>query len=250
MMRREYCPTSPLSHKVGDPPFLSLTGSTRMAQTTKQGLDDVKLTLQRLQRIALDPAEGDAKPDRPEKAEAIPQRATGPAVEAARLATAAEEAPAKAAGKRNMAFGAAAFAAVIAVAGLATWLLSGSPPEAKRPEAGQTAATAIDLPARPAPAAAADGSSQTVAEAQSLLDAGKVTAARSILTEVALRSSEAALMLARSYDPNFLRQLAQPDAAPDPVQAERWYRAWREIATKDGLVMETDRLERIIKAMK
>jgi hypothetical protein len=44
--------------------------------------------------------------------------------------------------------------------------------------------------------------------------------------------------------------VTQPDAAADPNEAERWYRTWHEIAGQKGLVMEPDRLERIIKAMK
>jgi hypothetical protein len=57
-------------------------------------------------------------------------------------------------------------------------------------------------------------------------------------------------MMARSYDPNYLQQLPGSDAAPDTVEAEYWYRAWHAIAWKNGLAMEADRLERIIKAMK
>jgi hypothetical protein len=62
-------------------------------------------------------------------------------------------------------------------------------------------------------------------------------------------SPEVALALARSYDPNYLRLIPDADAAADPKEAERWYRAWRDIAASKGLVLEEDRLERIINAM-
>jgi len=43
--------------------------------------------------------------------------------------------------------------------------------------------------------------------------------------------------------------IAQPDAAADPQQAERWYRAWYDIAGRQGLVMDPDRLQRLIRSM-
>jgi hypothetical protein len=212
-----------------------------MAQRTKQRLDEVKLTLERLQRIALDPSAADEPPARPES----PASKARSAVEMARLASLAKGRPEKGASKRTMAVG-AAVAGVVAVAGLGVWMLSGSGTEPQ-----QTAATAVDMPVRPpASPAPVSGAVQAVAEAQTLLDGGKIAGARRILIDISPPSAEAALMLARSYDPNFLRQFAQPDAVADPAEAERWYRAWHALAARNGLVMEPDRLERIIKAMK
>jgi hypothetical protein len=212
----------------------------RMAQRTKQRLDEVKLTLQRLQRIALDPSNEEIQAA---KIETAPPR-IGPAVEAARLAG-LKALPAGRSAKRYGAF-AAALAALVVVAGFATWMLRRPGPMPQ-----PTAATAVDMPVRPLPApSVVTAGIPAVTEAQELLDAGKISGARLILGEIAPNSSEAALMLARSYDPNFVRHVAQPDAEPDPIQAERWYRAWHDIAAKNGLVMEPDRLERIIKAMK
>ena len=105
-------------------------------------------------------------------------------------------------------------------------------------------------PPSPTPAAVSRPQGQGLSEAQGLLDAGSVSQARLVLADLAPRSSEAALMMARSYDPNYLQQLSKHDAGPDIVEAEHWYRAWHAIAWKDGLMLETDRLERIIKAMK
>jgi hypothetical protein len=221
----------------------------RMAQRTKQRLDEVKLTLERLQRIALDPSAADEPPPRAEG----PASKTSPAVEMARLVRSANGSPDKATNKRTIALGAAAVTGVVAVAGLGVWMLSGTGTEPQ-----QTAATAVDMPVRPpaspAPVSGAapplSGAAQPVAEAQTLLDGGKIADARRILIDVSPPSAEAALMLARSYDPNFLKQFAQPDADADPAEAERWYRTWHALAARNGLVMEPDRLERIIKAMK
>ena len=87
-------------------------------------------------------------------------------------------------------------------------------------------------------------------EAQSLLEAGRVSEARRSLVGLPRKSPEHALILARSYDPNYLRLVPNVDAAADPAEAERWYRTWRDIASEQGLVMEPERFERIIKAMR
>jgi hypothetical protein len=258
---------------------LSLTGFMRMAQRTKQGLDDVKLALERLQRIALDPSEGDAQS--PNFTVVPPPE---PPVFASRRP--AEPSPPRqddVAGKFNPAIAGAVLAAfLVVVVGIVAWRVSLSGPGSASPEPLVTAATkpqeppkAVDLPEpppAPPPAAKPQDTAKAVdlpalspparppattsslplgvADAHSLLDAGSVTRARAILADLAPQSSEAALMMARSYDPNYLQQLANPDAGPDIAQAERWYRTWHDMAGKNGLVMEADRLERIIKAMK
>jgi hypothetical protein len=87
-------------------------------------------------------------------------------------------------------------------------------------------------------------------EAQGLLEAGRVSDARRMLAGMPKKSPEAALILARSYDPNYLRQLPNADAVADANEAERWYRTWKTAAAEQGLVMEPERFERIIKAMR
>ena len=62
-------------------------------------------------------------------------------------------------------------------------------------------------------------------------------------------SPDAAWDVARSYDPNVLATLPQPDAPPDIPEASRWYRTWYEIAVKEGMVANSVSIERIIGAM-
>jgi hypothetical protein len=282
------------------PAFLPITHAVErvMAQRTKQRLDDVKLTLQRLQRITSESSDSSD----PVEDGASPSDAMGRAA----LAWGDRAMPATAQGKnRTPLMIAAGLGGVLAVgaAGFALWQFYGAEPV----EPQRTAAIAVDQPERaaatpvpaperaasperiatppvetPAPSEKAAAPEKPVAapdrtaaievetppvrpslrdegqtnlaratsEAQELIDIGKVVSARRILTDVAKQSPEAALMPARSYDPNFLRLVAEPDGTPDAKEAERWYRVWHEIASQKGLVMEIDRLERIIKAMK
>jgi hypothetical protein len=247
-----------------------------MAQRTKQRLDDVKLTLQRLQRITSEsPEAGEPGGEDPAVTGAIGRAA---------LAWGERAAPAMPQGKNRAPFLIAAGLGGVLAVGAASYALwpvtSPEPVETEK----TTAAVAIDKPERPAAIAGGqpektdaiptDRPDKTAAlpvepparsaireipqpniaratsEAQELIDLGKVESARRVLADVAKQSPEAALMLARSYDPNFLRLVASPDGTPDAKEAERWYRAWHEIASQQGLVMEMDRLERIIKAMK
>ncbi len=86
---------------------------------------------------------------------------------------------------------------------------------------------------------------------QQLMAEGDIVAARQALRGAAEgQSADAALALARSYDPNFLKSIPRPNAGPDVAEAERWYRKWYELAAKDGLVMDNARLERIISSMR
>jgi hypothetical protein len=39
------------------------------------------------------------------------------------------------------------------------------------------------------------------------------------------------------------------DTAPDVAEATRWYRAWFDIAVKQGLVADSVSLDRIIRSM-
>jgi hypothetical protein len=271
-----------------------------MAQRTKQRLDDVKLTLQRLQRITSDSSDG----GEPVAESSAPMGAISRAalVWGERAASAARPYPNRAPlliaiGLGGvLAAGAAGYAlwwqttpsefveagkttAAVAVnqperrVGIAdgqterpAGIASGEPAKPAEISGGQpdrtaaipaddtpdkTAPLPAETPARPVIREAPQpGITRATSEAQELIDVGKVASARRVLADVAMQSPEAALLLARSYDPNFLRLVASPDATADAKEAERWYRAWHEIASQKGLVMEMDRLERIIKAMK
>ena len=74
---------------------------------------------------------------------------------------------------------------------------------------------------------------------------GRVQAARTELVRTEA-SADVAWALARSYDPNFLSTILTADAAPDVVQATRWYRTWHTLAVTEGLVADSVRVERII----
>jgi hypothetical protein len=86
--------------------------------------------------------------------------------------------------------------------------------------------------------------------ASDFMASGKVRAARDVLLRITKEeSADVAWALARSYDPNYLVTLRAADAAPDVAEATRWYRAWYDIAVKQGLVADSVSLERIIKSM-
>jgi hypothetical protein len=220
-----------------------------MAQRTKQRLDDVKLTLQRLQRITSESA--DLKEPAPEIFRPAAEAKSARAFEWVERTAQAVSPPN---GRKPLLITAAlCLALLIGAASYNLW-----PGGAPRQEVERTAAVAVDVPERPPvperPASASRdapaSASHVTSDAQEMIDTGKVEAARRLLSEIAKQSPEAALMLARSYDPNFLRFISFSDAAADPKEAERWYRTWHEIASQKGLVMEAERLERIIKAMK
>jgi hypothetical protein len=86
--------------------------------------------------------------------------------------------------------------------------------------------------------------------ASELIASGQVRAARDVLLRVTKEeSADVAWALARSYDPNFLVTIAAADAAPDVAEATRWYRAWYDIAVKQGLVADSVSLDRIVRSM-
>jgi hypothetical protein len=88
-------------------------------------------------------------------------------------------------------------------------------------------------------------------KAHELMDSGRIAAARTILQRPDLAASqEGAWLLARSYDPNYLASIRSSDASADRRQAEEWYRRWRDIAARNGLVMDDMRLKRIIDSMR
>jgi hypothetical protein len=207
-----------------------------MVKTDKQRLDEVRLTLQRLQRIAIEPTDaaqsGKSVASVPDKASKIHQMWP--------LAGAFKAPPMAALFQRRW-IGAIS----VCVVGITLWWLVA--PGSYRADTPATATgIAIGTSVRTPPQEPAEMAKR----AQKLIDSGKVVIAREQLAELAMHSPEAALVLARSYDPNFLRLIPKPDASADPKEAERWYRVWRDIAAERGMVMETERLERIIKAMR
>lgn len=88
-------------------------------------------------------------------------------------------------------------------------------------------------------------------QAQQMMLSGDILGAREILMKSADSGPpDVALAVARSYDPNFLRSVTNPNAAPDIEQAALWYRRWHHAAVESGLVTDTLRLERILRSMR
>jgi hypothetical protein len=89
-----------------------------------------------------------------------------------------------------------------------------------------------------------------IVNAHELMDSGHIVAAREMLLRPDLAASQdGAWLIARSYDPNYLATIKSPDASADKRQAEEWYRRWRDIAVRNGLVMDDPQLKRLIGSM-
>jgi hypothetical protein len=87
--------------------------------------------------------------------------------------------------------------------------------------------------------------------ARQLMDAGHIAAARKMLLQPALAASEdAAWLIARSFDPNYLATVQSADATADKGQAEEWYRRWRDFGAQNGVAMDDARFKRLIDAMR
>jgi hypothetical protein len=216
-------------------------------------LDDIKRTLQRIQRIASEPIDETDAGD-----EAGTDAGDGPndSVAAAKL-DAAEKPPGPSSAKHRVdsmlprqhaTVVALAALALLATAGVTSRLLLGPDVE---PEPTPLITNALRIePEQRVTISAPHDALRVNAEAQALLETGRVIEARRGLMGLPVKSPEAALILARSYDPNYLRLIPNADAVADPTEAERWYRIWRAIASEQGLVLELDRFDRIIKAMR
>lgn len=209
-------------------------------------LDAVRLALQRIQHIASAPENESNTPD-----------GTGAEEEQAEYASRFSTSGEQAVQKAPLRLPAAIFAGVLIAAGaggFAAWQLTGQNAQlAVREEMGGTVApqgAPAPQPVKAEPSTVAALTPDVAAEAQSLLEAGRVREARQSLIDVPQKSPELALTLARSYDPNYLRLIPNADAAADAAEAERWYRTWRDIASARGFVMEPERFDRIIKAMR
>ena len=82
------------------------------------------------------------------------------------------------------------------------------------------------------------------------MEAGHIVEARKMLLQPALAASQdAAWLMARSFDPNYLAMAQSVDATADKGQAEEWYRRWRDIGAQNGVAMDDTRLKRLIDAM-
>jgi hypothetical protein len=238
-----------------------------------QKLEEVRAILQRLQRISAG-AEEDETPVALARNGAHPrQNGSMPDRAVAQLRALADTSS-----QKKIAAVAIPVVIVIGVAGAVLWSLSGEDTPtrgadrvaaAKPPIAPAEPERTAALTSRPdaiaperkaaAPAAAVPNATlpstnqdtERLAVAQGLVDKGKITEARRVLNnDLASRNAEAALLLARSYDPNSLLHIANADAGPDPAEAERWYRRWSELAAGQGLELNPERLDRIIKAMR
>lgn len=108
----------------------------------------------------------------------------------------------------------------------------------------------VETTALPPPTVRSEAVKAALEVARGLMAKGQVRAAREQLLALARKGSpDAAWDVARSYDPNVLATLPQPDAAPDIPEASRWYRTWHETAVKEGMVANSVSVERIIGAM-
>lgn len=72
-------------------------------------------------------------------------------------------------------------------------------------------------------------------KAQSLLKKGQIIEARTLLLNAQTanpQNSEVVLLLARSYDPEFLKGVVSANAEPDLQEAKNWYRKWKAMPKK------------------
>lgn len=164
--------------------------------------------------------------------------------------------------RRWLAFGlAAAMALVGLAAGIAIGVLR-EPPAPNAPPAPEAApakpgASGPAVPkaippvtAQPIPPPLPPPAQDNLETARGLVAAGHVTKARDLLlAEAATDRPEAALLLARSFDPNYLATLPEPDARPDTAEARRWYTRWYDLASKRGEVPQTMRLDLLLRSL-
>jgi hypothetical protein len=241
-------------------------------QKDDQKLKDVKAALRVLQRIDVD-ASAPIEPQQPEH-DAKGGPAQGKRLGALALALIAlgtvivlaidlffKYSPALLPGKQADQAGSKA---IPPAAGADQTSSKASPPAAGNAGTGLSAAETPVKTAQPAklPAAGESAAAPPVSttpdprinpileNARQLMDAGKIAAARKLLLQPSLAASQdAAWLIARSFDPNYLATLQSPDAKADKVQAEEWYRRWRDIGARNGAGMDDARLKRLIDAM-
>jgi hypothetical protein len=89
-----------------------------------------------------------------------------------------------------------------------------------------------------------------MARANAALQSGDVESARMLLqSESEAGQVEAMLLLARSYDPSYLKLIGVPVAKGNVEAAEKLYRTWYERSVALGLISEGVNLNRLIRAM-
>lgn len=221
----------------------------------KAKLEEVKAILHELQRIRPDLASLEKEP-RPQPAmpaptpavngagRAQPPRATAAANPARAPERTVSVASAGGVNRGKLAVG-GGIVIVAAVAAGAMFMLN---EPAKRIKSPDQVAAISPAPERPA---TADAALTLVQQAQQLMSDGDIKGARQALLQPAESGyPDAAFSLARSYDPNFLKGVTNPNAGPDIAQAEAWYRRWHEAAIKEGMVTDSLRLERILRSMR
>lgn len=88
-------------------------------------------------------------------------------------------------------------------------------------------------------------------QAQQMMLSGDILSARATLMKSADSGPpDVALALARSYDPNFLRSVTNPNASPDIEQATLWYRRWHYAAVESGQIADSLSLDPILRSMR
>jgi hypothetical protein len=119
------------------------------------------------------------------------------------------------------------------------------PPVAAAPKTLTTIAP-IKPPPKVAPAPGLD----IAAQARMMMESGQVRDARALLLSLPESDrSDIALILARSFDGNYLKTLRASDGAADSGTARRWYQRWFELASKEGSVPTTVRLDRLLQSL-
>jgi hypothetical protein len=200
-------------------------------------LAEVKAILQRLQRLDL--------PDSPDEAPSVSANSSGaeapassnagpPAIDVfarKQAALSVTQPPVKP--EKKGTYSLIAGAAALIVAGTGGYFFLSKPPVAQR-----------------AGIQSKEDEAKILSEARRMIGDGNVVQGREALSRAAPESyAGIALLLAQTYDPNYLAALAKSDAKPDKAEASRWYRIWFALAVKNGLELDSDRLQLIINAM-
>ena len=202
-------------------------------------LEEVKTLLHQLQQISSETSNANAR---------------GRSEDASGLVAVNPEDASPARGIRPLVLGGAALLVMGATTG--AWFLYGErvlqkPDRQAAAVQPSMAVEALPWPAGgPEPHPEAEAALPLLQQAQQMMLGGDISGARVIL----MRSADAgppdvALALARSYDPNFLRSVTNPNAAPDIEQATLWYRRWHNAAVQNGQITDTLRLDRILRSM-
>ena len=123
-------------------------------------------------------------------------------------------------------------------------------PVAPLSRAAPVKAVAPVEPAKPQPPAPPIVAHDALDAANALIQDGRIAEARkSLLAAPPPERSAVALLLARTYDPNFLSTLSISDGKPDLDEARRWYRHWYELAVKEGAVPQSMRLDLLLRSL-